>query len=205
MKLSEITKEQLETLTEQELTRIVYDGISDDGSCADVALLLGTYPTYSGERAEMAAQLYLAKRVKYIIPSGGVEWEIDGQKVSEACYMEKILLERGISPDAILLENAATTTKENMIYGTLEFNRRLNIRNVRSVMIVTSAVHMRRSLALAKLYLPRSVEIVGCPAKNPCDNPENWTKDEKVSENVRRETRLMKGLVDDLLIDDIEY
>ena len=58
MKLSQITKEQINELSDSELFEIVFGGTGDDGSCADVALLLGTRPSIAKERAEAAAALY---------------------------------------------------------------------------------------------------------------------------------------------------
>lgn len=205
MKLSELEKEQIAGLSDDLLDKLVYDGVYDDGATADVALLLGTNPAvYCKERAEKAAELYLAGRVKYIIPSGGVEHDYQGGKISEAHFMEKILLEKGVPEEAILLENEATTTKENMVCGIFVFTRRLKIQNVRSVMIVSSACHMRRSLGLAKLFMPRHVRICGCPAPDSSTG-EHWTQNETVRRDVVREAQLMQGLIRQGLMDEIEY
>jgi len=205
MELSKIKKDQIQQLSDALLEKIVYADIFDDGCSADVALLLGTDPAhYCRERAEKAAQLYLEGRVKYIIPSGGVEWDYQGGKISEARFMEGILRERGVPAEAILLENYATTTKENMVCGTFEITHRLKIQNVKSVMIVTSAVHMRRSLALAKLFLPRSIQICGCPAPDSL-TAVHWTEDADIRRNVIREAQLMRDLIRQGLIDEIEY
>lgn len=205
MRLSEITKEQIELLSDEQITEIVFGDTCDDGSSADVALLLGASLPTCKKRAEEAARLYHGKRAKYIIPTGGVEWERDGEMISEARFMERILLDRGVPAEAIILENTSTTTKENMVCATFEIVHRLKIENVKSVLVVTSASHLRRSLALAKLFLPRSVEIFGCPAKDIEDCRDNWAKSENMREKVKRAVYLMKGLVDNGLIDDIEY
>ena len=196
MKLSQITAEQIKNLSDSELFEIVFGGTCDDGSCADVALLLGTRPSIAKERAEAAAALYLAGRVKYIIPTGGVTWDIDGKKISEARFMADVMLSIGVPEEAIILEEEATTTKENMIFGTLQINRRLKIQFTKSCMIVTSASHLRRSLALAKLYRPRSIKISGAPAGSAKATPR---------ETLVRETELLHGLIGYRLIDDIEY
>ena len=205
MRLSQITKEEIEKLSDAELEQIVYGDTSDDGSSADVAILLGASLPTCAERAMTAAKLYLDKRIKYIIPTGGVEWELGGTTVSEARFMERILLDAGVPADAIILENTSTTTKENMVCATFEIVHRLKIENVKSVLVVTSASHLRRSLALAKLFLPRSLKIFGCPAISENDSRENWTATEKMRDKVRREAELIKGLISNGLIDDIEY
>ena len=196
MKLSQITKEQINELSDSELFEIVFGGTGDDGSCADVALLLGTRPSIAKERAEAAAALYFAGRVKHIIPTGGVAWDVDGKKIGEAAYMADVMRSLGVPKEVIILEEEATTTKENMIFGTLQINRRLKIQFTKSCMIVTSASHLRRSLALAKLYLPRSIKISGSPAGSAKETPR---------ETLVRETELLHGLIGYGLIDDIEY
>ncbi len=203
MKLSEIKAEELINLNIEQMGRILYDGCKDDGEQADVALLLGGAPERLVERAKKAAELYRLGRVTYIIPSGGVEWEYQNEKISEAHLMERILRENGVPEEAILLENEARTTKENMIYGTLQLNRKLKIQNVKAVCIVTSASHMRRSLALANLFLPRSVKVTGCPASIPENIPE-LMREKSAQKWAQREIALIKGLVDCGLMEDVE-
>lgn len=205
MKLSQIKVEDLPSLTVEQIAEIVFGGTYEEPTHADVALLLGTRPGFAEERALQAAKLYREGRVDYIMPSGGVEWETpSGEIMSEAYYMANIMMENGVSKEAILIENEATTTKENMIYGVLQMNRQLKIRNVRTVCIVTSANHMRRSRGLAKLFLPRSVKISYSIANPPVD-PIAFLLEGKNEKIARRGVALMKGLIDDGLIDDIEY
>ena len=82
MKLSQITTQQIKQLSDEQLHSIVFGGEGADNvmdvGCADVALLLGTRPDIAKERAAAAAELYLGGSVRHIIPTGGVEWEIDG-------------------------------------------------------------------------------------------------------------------------------
>ena len=204
MKFSKATIEECLNLPPEKITEIVFGDLCDRGDSADVALLLGTEPEFSAERAEEAALLYLEGRVKYIVSSGGVEWEANGEKKSEAYFMRDILLSHGVPDEAIIIENEATTTKENMIYGTLQINRRLKLKNVKSVCIVTSANHLRRGLALAELLLPRSVKIVGVPARNSKVTRENWFLDKAKTDAILRQGYLLKELAEAGLMEDIE-
>lgn len=106
---------------------------------------------------------------------------------------------------AIIVENEARTTQENMIYGTLQLQRALNFRAVDRVIVVTSAFHLRRSVALAKLYLPRKVKISGYPGSCLEGSREHWFEDKTYSERVENEIMLLKDLVDEGQIDDIEF
>ena len=66
MKLSQFPKDKLHTLTDAQISAIVYGDWEDDGGKADVALLLGGHPAVCAERANAAAQLYRSGRVSYI-------------------------------------------------------------------------------------------------------------------------------------------
>lgn len=199
MKLSQLSKEELRRLPAEKVESLVYAGIKDPGEQADVALLLGTCPLGCKGRALQAAKMYLDGRVQYVIPSGGVEHAFPGGNCTEAEYMEKILLEEGVPQEAILLENEARTTKENMACGVFQITRKLMIQNVKSVMIVTSAVHMRRSLALAQLFMPRSIRITFSPA------PDDTTSPEYHREDTAREISLLQDLIHQGLIEEVEF
>ena len=75
MKLSEISREQLMAMTDDQKWECNCGGIVDEGRSAEVAILLGGRPIRAVERALAAAELYRQGRVKYIVPSGGVRWE----------------------------------------------------------------------------------------------------------------------------------
>lgn len=202
MKLSQ-TKD-LSSLTLEQMDTIIFSDCYDDGKSADVALLLGTRPENCRERAEKAAEVYNAGRVKYVVPSGGVEWDYDGGRISEANLMKEILMKNGVPENAIIIENEATTTKENMLFGAVQINRALRFENVRSVCVVTCAIHMKRSRALAKWLLPRGLELCFAPSGTPKEKGD-WRTCEQAVRLVKNEIALIKGLIDCGLIDDIEY
>lgn len=205
MKLSSLFEDSLSSLSAEKIENIVFGGEVFSDPSADVALLLGCPPESSRERAEAAARLYFEGKVPFIVPSGGVEWEYSGKKQSEAEFMTDILIANGVPREAIIIENEARTTKENMIYGTLQINRNLNFYNVKKVCIVTSAFHLRRSVELARVFLPRTAEIVGYPATPIVEARKNWRTDEKKESAVVREIPLLKSLVAHKMIDDIEF
>ena len=197
MKLSKISMEKLLFLSPEEKEGLVCGGICDGGESGEFALLLGSSPFRAEPRARAAAELYRQGRVKYIVPSGGVKWDTYGEQMTEAEYMRRILLSEGVPEDAIVMENEATTTKENMIYGALQMNRKTHFYSGKKVIIVSSEAHMKRSLALAKAFLPRFVEISAYPSKTEGDGTEH----QKLYDS---EIKLLKGLVDNGMIEDID-
>lgn len=200
MRLSEVKEEQLWAMSPEQKWEFICGGICDEGKNADYALLLGSKPCWSEPRARAAAKAYREGRVKYIVPSGGVEWESDGERMSEANYMRRILLAEGVPDEAIIMENEARTTKENMIYGVLQLNRKTKFYDGKRVMIVTSVNHMKRSLALAKTFLPRFVEISYYPSQ-PDVPYEQCMSD---SSRMDKDLHLMWGLVHHGIVEDIE-
>ena len=201
MKLSELTREEIASMPFEAKVNFVCGNIEDDGMSAPVAILLGGNPNNARPRALAAAELYRSGRVPFIVPSGGVEWEIDGEMISEANYMKSILIENGVPEEAVILENEARTTKENMIYATLQINRKLHFEKVDHVIIVTSRSHMKRSIALAKAFLPRKVTVSAYPANHEAvvaGMPESEGK------WIAKELDLIKGLVDSRLVEDME-
>jgi uncharacterized SAM-binding protein YcdF (DUF218 family) len=98
-----------------------------------------------GDRVLYAAYLYKRKKAPYIIASGGrVQWRGGGP--SEASDMANLLTEIGIPRSAILLEPDSLNTYQNAV-NTRQI---LQQRNLKRVLLVTSALHMPRSLAIFK-------------------------------------------------------
>lgn len=207
MKLSQVEYQKIREMPNEQMTEIVYGGGSclDDGKSGVVALLLGGNPLVMKERAQGAANLYQAGRVKYIMPTGGVKWDTEFGHISEAHCMKQHLLNLGVPEEAILLENEATTTRENMIYCTLQIERQLKLRGNYRVYVVTSPCHMRRSLALAKAYLPRKVLISGYPGVCPQGMADTWYQEAFHTERVYREAELLHRFIHDGDIEDVEF
>ena len=203
MKITEAKKETLMALPPREKYDFVCGDIRDDGMSAPVALLLGGNPNNARNRALAAAELYLAGRVQHIIPSGGVKWDIDGEMISESHFMKRILMENGVPEEAIILENQATTTVENMIFGTLQIYRKLKFKNAPHVIIVTSEAHMKRSMALAKAIMPRALTFSAYPAFHNAPTDE-WFESEANLKALDTEVRLLKDLADSGFIEDFE-
>lgn len=202
MRFSEMTLEELLALSWEEKWNMVCGNIRDDGKSGQVALLLGSNPEDAICRAHAAARLYHAGRVAYIVPSGGVEQEYNGETVTEANLMAQVLRADGVPESAIIPDNLALTTRENMICGTLAMERALTFKYIDHVIIVTSQNHMQRSLALAKAFLPRKVTVSGYPWI-PEETKEAWLAVEKNRQRLDHTIRLTKRLVDTNIVEDI--
>lgn len=205
MKLSQIRAEKIRTeLSREEINRIVYDNWTDDGDTADVAILLGGNPIVLPDRAHAAADLWRAGRVSYIMPTGGVKWETEEGEMTEAEYMALCLKKEGIPEEAVILENDARTTHENMVCCTLLMMRILKMKTLHKVYVVTSPSHLRRSLEYARIYLPRMLKYAGYTDLNMPDGPENWPKDPFYANRVYREAELIHTTVQRGWMADVE-
>ncbi len=93
-------------------------------------------------RVDTAAVLYKARRAPLIILSGAA---LEGN-TSEAQMMANALREEGIPDSAMVLENRSFTTHENALYTA----QKLKERHIGQVLLVTSALHMPRAMAVFK-------------------------------------------------------
>lgn len=202
MKLSTIPSKDLDALSVEQVSRIVFGIPPTEDRPAIAALLLGGSPVVMDSRARAAAELYRKGLVPRVIPTGGVRHPDQGCVETEAEHLARLLRGLGVPDEAILLENEATTTRENMILGEAIIERIVRPRGVFSVYVVTSADHLRRSLALARLYLPRTARVLGRAAAG--DGPGEWTQNPFWQGRVRRELGLIKFLVDHGEMEDIE-
>ncbi|MGB3289240.1 MAG: YdcF family protein [Burkholderiaceae bacterium] len=104
-------------------------------------------------RVDTAALLYKARRAPLIILSGAA---LEGS-TSEAQMMANALKQEGIPDSAMVLENRSFTTHENALYTT----RELKERHISEVLLVTSALHMPRAMAVFK---KQGIEAIASPS-----------------------------------------
>lgn len=106
-------------------------------------------------RLAQGARLYKAGRAPRVILSGGV-----GDKRTEAQNMARGMRKFGVPESALLLEQRSTDTEENAHF-TAEVARK---HDVRSVLLVTSAIHMPRASVLFK---GEGFDVVEVPVPEP--------------------------------------
>ena len=96
----------------------------------------------AADRVWYGAQLYKAGKARLIILSGGSEPGLD--LTSEAAAMRVLLLDLGVPSSAMLLEEKSRNTRENAGFT----GQMLKERKLKHILLVTSALHMRRAIAL---------------------------------------------------------
>lgn len=95
----------------------------------------------AADRVLYAAELYHARRVPRLLLSGGAHPGISAR--SEAAVTRELLLALGVPAEAILMEQKSRNTRQNAAFSA----RQLRKLGIERVLLVTSALHMRRAVA----------------------------------------------------------
>lgn len=104
------------------------------------------------DRLVHAVALYKAGRAPLVLLSGGGQ---PGER-PEAELMRDILLVMGIPDGALLLERVSRNTHDNAVNSA----RLLEARGMRTILLVTSAFHMRRAEAL---FAAQGLQVIPAP------------------------------------------
>jgi uncharacterized SAM-binding protein YcdF (DUF218 family) len=97
----------------------------------------------SADRIVHASRLWRAGKAPIVVSSGG-GGPYTGGPQTPAEAMADLLVEWGVPRDAIVLERKSKTTYENALYS----KQLLDERGIQDVLVVTSAAHMTRALAV---------------------------------------------------------
>lgn len=135
---------------------------------AEVIVVLGggtdpaNYPSQgvgvnsAGDRVIYAIRLYKQGKADHILVSGGsIEW-LGERATTPADEMRDLLLLAGIPDEAIWMESKSLNTYENAV----ECNKILTAQGIHRILLVTSALHMPRSVAL---FEARGLEVIPLP------------------------------------------
>jgi len=110
----------------------------------------------AGDRILYAAEIYKQGKATHILLSGGeISWLNDGS-TTPAEDMADILIQLGLPEDALWLENESKNTYENALYAR-EF---LDEKELNRILLVTSALHMPRAVAL---FEKQGFEVIPLP------------------------------------------
>ena len=100
--------------------------------------------------------LYREKKIKKIIISGGSP-SVKKSAHGEGMELRKILLQAKVPSEDIILENNSRNTRENAVFTAALLKKHPELK---SYLVITSAFHMRRSLACFKVA---GVKVDGFP------------------------------------------
>ena len=194
MNVSEI---KYEDLTQDAVDKILFDGIEcieeDSQLCGDCIMVLGSNSA-TKYRIPKAVELYNAKRSNKIMVCGA----------SEAANMTEKLLELGVPRENIIVEDKSLSTVENFICSLYVLNREFQLSNIKTILLVTTRFHMRRSLMWAESLMPGWMKILPCPADDTNTLRHNWFLREKNSKLAKDEAYKISCYIRDGCFPDFE-
>lgn len=199
-----LSKADINALDDDALERLIFpnEPVIEIPHC-QAALVLGTSKP-NIDRTPEAIMQYKNGVCDKLVFSGGVYWDTEYGKVTEAEYMRRYALENGVDDKDIILDEIARTTIENMLTGALAINRGFDyVSDVKNLLLVTSSYHMRRSMFLAEALLPRNMKIYPCHAYGVTDR-NNWRDSDLGHRRVKAEAGYIKAMAIHGLIDDID-
>lgn len=141
---------------------------ANDSPRADVIIVLGGATTAalpprahievgeSFDRLLHALRLFRADKAPYLLFCGGTIEALTGTLESEAWQYLQLALETGVASEQIVLEERSRNTYENALYA----EQVMAARGWKSALLVTSASHMPRAMAVFKTL---GIEVVAAP------------------------------------------
>ena len=200
MWVSQITEEHL---TNQVIDRLLFEGLDDTGASADCILVLGSTKA-AKYRVLAAVKAFSAGRAEKILLCGGKTKSFPSGTMTEAENMLEKALESGVPETSILMENQSQNTIENMLYSLIELQRSLWLNRVKSILLVTTTYHMRRSLHLARYLFPAHISVHPCPADDTTTKRDNWMNSKEGIDRAKAEAQKIIKYVHNGVIPDFE-
>jgi len=161
-------------LTFEIIDRLLFHNIEDIGENADCIIVLGSIKA-AKYRVPAAVDAYNAGRASKIMLCGGAMRDFPDGTCSEAEHMYHAALNLSVAKESIILEKSSQNTVENILFALVELQRAFCLNNIHRVLLVTTAYHMRRSMAIAQYLFPEHISIVPCPANDTNTRRDNWT------------------------------
>ena len=190
-------------LTAEVIDRLLFEGLEDTGETADCILVLGSVKA-GKYRIPVTSDAYKAGRAGKLLLCGGKVRDFPDGSCSEAEHMRQAALELGVAAEDLILENASQNTVENIRYGLEALQSVFRIEDVRRVLLVTTAYHMRRSLAIARRLFPAHITVIPCPANDNNTRRENWMHSPAGTVRAKGEAMKIVRYVLDGVIPDFE-
>ena len=153
-------------------------------------------------RLPAAVAAFHAGRAGKIILCGGKVRDFPDGQYSEAQHMYRAALALGIPEECLILENTSENTVENIRFAQAELEKQFPC--IRKILLVTTAYHMRRSLAIARHIFPKHIAVIPCPANDTHTRRDNWMLSPAGIERATTEAKKIIWYVANGLIPDFE-
>ena len=197
MKASQLTKENI---TPEIVDKLLFEGLDYSGETADVIIVLGSRKACD-YRVPLAAKLFQEGKAPHLIFCGGKVQKTSLGDMAEYKAMLISAEKSGIPASAILAETNSLDTAENLRNSAKLVKE--NFPTCKSIILVTTAYHMRRAKKLAEHFFTQ--KIIPCPASRGSTQRNNWSMTEKgnttaLDECLKFGYYIKKGFIDDFEI-----
>ena len=167
IRLTEIDKE---SLTDEEIEKIVYSDITDTGESTTYGIVFGNSMLIK-ERVKTAVDAYQQKRITKVIFTGGINGisNEEKDKIPEAQKMKDLAIKQGIKVCDIITEEESNNTFEN-IDNTMKI---LKKEKISAIALITSEFHLKRCMAIMKKKYP-NIKTILIPSFDGFTDKNNW-------------------------------
>lgn len=142
-----------------------------------------------GDRVLYGARLWKAGKAPIIVMSGGrIQWRGTGD--SEAVDMAELATAMGVDAEQIVMETRSLNTHQNAIYTA----KILDGMEIQRILLVTSAMHMPRSLAI---FRKAGFDPIAAPTDflvTEADSAERGNSVEAIALNIMPDADNLRGL-----------
>lgn len=171
MKISELNSSEITPRDKELINRLLFDGIEDDGKDGDLIFVFGSLKA-TKYRVPLAVELYEAKRAPHLFLSGGT------LEKPEAVSMREKAMEMGVPAASITIETKSSNTAENVLKSKKILDEQYGLHQLKRILLVTTAYHMRRCCLTFKTHLPPHIEYTLCAANDQDTRKDNWWQSE---------------------------
>ncbi|GAA0462411.1 YdcF family protein [Alkalibacillus silvisoli] len=124
-------------------------------------------------------------------------------KFARVTLLKEKAIEQGVPEKDILVEDLSLHTKENVLSSMLVLDRAFDLHNIKRVIVVTTAFHMRRLYLTLKTYMPGWIEFTLCAVNDRTSRIDNWFKTDCGRSKVESETsKLIDYVKKGVIVDD---
>ncbi|ALG52103.1 TPA: YdcF family protein [Vibrio parahaemolyticus] len=178
-----MNKEEIENITQ-----LVFPSCQDEFQFAEVLIVLGSYKA-TEYKMPTAVQLYHEGKVSKLLLSGG-NLAIDEKPEFQS--MKDYAQDNGVPVSDIILEPHAKNTVENALYSA-RIIAESGIAK-KSVAILTTAFHIKRSKHLFKNALPHHFDLFTYFVNDRSTRRDNWWLTESAVVRVMHSYKVMQSL-----------
>ena len=158
---------------------------------ADLAIVFGM--TTWHRPVECAVNLYRAGTVRRLLFTGGFNRRIAAVEASE---MAREALRSGVPAAAILVEDRASNTAENLIFSRRLIEKTVGLGAIGSILLVAISFHMRRVLMSAQRTFPPQIALGTASYPSVAYSDRDWFRSERGRRDVASEIQKIQFYLD---------